>query len=54
MVQKPIGMEQLKQVIQLYSDGISICEIARRIDLSLTLSAEISFIGMATSMSFLG
>lgn len=30
MAQKPIAMEQLKQVLQLYKDGIGIREIARR------------------------
>lgn len=34
MAQKPIGMEQLKQVLQLYRDGISIREIARRAGIS--------------------
>lgn len=34
MAQKPIGMEQLKQVLQLCSDGISIREIARRVGIS--------------------
>jgi transposase len=31
MAQKPIAMEQLKQVLQLHKDGISIREIARRV-----------------------
>lgn len=31
MAQKPIAMEQLKQVIQLHKDGIAIREIARRV-----------------------
>ena len=34
MSQKPIVMEQLKQVLQLKSDGISIREIARRTGIS--------------------
>ena len=34
MAQQPIGMEQLKQVLQLCSDGISIREIARRVGIS--------------------
>lgn len=34
MAQKPIVMEQLKQVLQLQSDGISIREIARRVGIS--------------------
>lgn len=34
MAQKPIAMEQLKQIIQLYNDGISIREITRRLGLS--------------------
>lgn len=34
MAQKPIAMEQLKQVLQLQSDGISIREIARRVGIS--------------------
>lgn len=34
MAQKPIGMEQLKQVLQLCSDGIPIREIARRVGIS--------------------
>lgn len=34
MAQKPIGMEHLKQVLQLQSDGISIREIARRVGIS--------------------
>lgn len=34
MAQKPIVMEQLKQVLQLRSDGISIREIARRVGIS--------------------
>lgn len=34
MAQKPIAMEQLKQVIQLQSDGVSIREIARRVGIS--------------------
>ena len=31
MAQKPIAMEQLKQVLQLHNDGIAIREIARRV-----------------------
>ncbi|MDO6432114.1 IS21 family transposase [Flavitalea sp. BT771] len=31
MAQKPIAMEQLKQVLQLHKDGIAIREIARRV-----------------------
>ena len=34
MAQKPIAMEQLKQVLQLYRDGIAIREIARRVGIS--------------------
>ena len=34
MAQKPIAMEQLKQVIQLHNDGISIRETARRVGIS--------------------
>ncbi len=34
MAQKPIGMEQLKQVLQLCSDGVPIREIARRTGIS--------------------
>ena len=34
MSQKPIVMEQLKQILQLKNDGIAIREIARRTGLS--------------------
>lgn len=34
MSQKPIVMEQLKQILQLHADGVSILEIARRIGIS--------------------
>jgi len=34
MAQKPVAMEQLKQVLQLQSDGVSIREIARRAGIS--------------------
>ena len=34
MPQKPIVMEQLKQILQLYADGVGIREIARRIGIS--------------------
>ena len=34
MAQKPIAMEQLKQIVQLKEDGIGIREIARRIGIS--------------------
>jgi len=34
MAQKPIAMEQLKQVLQLHADGISIREISRRAGIS--------------------
>ncbi len=34
MAQKPIAMEQLKQVLQLQNDGVSIREIARRTGIS--------------------
>jgi len=34
MSQKPIIMEQLKQILQLKSDGIGIREIARRTGIS--------------------
>lgn len=34
MAQKPIAMEQLKQVLQLKEDGVGIREIARRVGIS--------------------
>lgn len=34
MVQKPITMEQLKQILQLKNDGIGIREISRRTGMS--------------------
>ena len=34
MSQKPVAMEQLKQILQLKKDGISIREITRRIGIS--------------------
>ena len=34
MAQQPIAMEQIKQVLQLHSDGISIHEITRRMGMS--------------------
>jgi len=34
MAQKPIAMEQIKQVLQLKNDGISIREISRRVGIS--------------------
>jgi response regulator of citrate/malate metabolism len=34
MAQKPIAMEQLKQILQLQKDGISIREMARRAGIS--------------------
>jgi response regulator of citrate/malate metabolism len=34
MAQKPIAMEQLKQILQLKKDGISIREMARRVGIS--------------------
>lgn len=34
MAQKPIAMELIKQVLQLYSDGVSIREISRRVGIS--------------------
>ncbi|MEO6734395.1 MAG: helix-turn-helix domain-containing protein, partial [Ferruginibacter sp.] len=34
MSQKPVTMEQLKQILQLKNDGIGIREIARRIGIS--------------------
>ena len=34
MSQKPIVMEQLKQILQLKNDGIAIREMARRIGIS--------------------
>ncbi|HZW64583.1 MAG TPA: helix-turn-helix domain-containing protein [Hanamia sp.] len=34
MAQKPIAMEQLKQILRLKNDGISIREIARRVHIS--------------------
>lgn len=34
MAQKPIAMEQLKQILQLQQDGVGIREMARRIGIS--------------------
>jgi hypothetical protein len=34
MAQKPIAMEQIKQVLQLKNDGIPIREISRRVGYS--------------------
>lgn len=34
MAQQPIAMEQIKQILQLYNDGISIHEITRRMGMS--------------------
>lgn len=34
MAQKPLAMEQLKQVLQLQKDGVAIREIARRVGIS--------------------
>jgi len=34
MAQKPIAMEQLKQILQLYNDGVLIREITRRTGVS--------------------
>lgn len=34
MAQKPIAMEQLKQILQLKEDGVSIREISRRVGIS--------------------
>ena len=34
MAQKPIAMEQLKQILQLQADGVAIREIARRVGIS--------------------
>ena len=34
MAQKPIEMEQLKQVLQLSKEGVAIREIARRVGIS--------------------
>lgn len=34
MAQKPIAMEQLKQLLQLKNDGIGILEMARRLGIS--------------------
>lgn len=34
MAQKPIAMEQLKQILQLKADGVGIREIARRVGIS--------------------
>lgn len=34
MAQKPIAMEQVKQILQLYNDGVSIREITRRVGIS--------------------
>jgi DNA-binding CsgD family transcriptional regulator len=34
MAQKPITMEQIKQMLQLYRDGIHIREISRRVGIS--------------------
>ena len=49
MAQKPIAMEQLKQILQLYKDGVGIREMARRAGISrnsvrkyLSLLSEIS------------
>ncbi len=35
MAQKPIAMEQLKQILQLQKDGVGIREMARRTGISL-------------------
>jgi hypothetical protein len=34
MAQKPITMEQIKQILQLHRDGVGIREISRRVALS--------------------
>src|SRR3954463_929943 len=34
MAQKPIAMEQVKQILQLYNNGISVREITRRVGIS--------------------
>jgi predicted ArsR family transcriptional regulator len=34
MAQKPIAMEQLKQILQLKKDGVSIREMSRRVGIS--------------------
>jgi response regulator of citrate/malate metabolism len=34
MAQKPIAMEQLKQILQLKEDGVSIREISKRVGIS--------------------
>jgi response regulator of citrate/malate metabolism len=34
MAQKPIAMEQLKQILQLNKDGVGIREISRRVGIS--------------------
>jgi hypothetical protein len=34
MAQKPIAMEQLKQILQLHKDGVGIREMARRTGIS--------------------
>ena len=34
MSQKPIAMEQLKQILQLKNDGVAIREIVRRMGIS--------------------
>ena len=34
MAQKPLAMEQVKQILQLYNDGVSIREITRRVGIS--------------------
>ncbi|MBX3257834.1 MAG: helix-turn-helix domain-containing protein, partial [Chitinophagaceae bacterium] len=34
MAQKPIAMEQLKQILQLQKDGVGVREIARRTGIS--------------------
>lgn len=34
MAQKPIAMEQLKQILQLQQDGVGIREMARRVGIS--------------------
>ena len=34
MAQKPIAMEQIKQILQLWADGVGIREMARRVGIS--------------------
>lgn len=52
MAQKPIAMEQLKQVLQLQADGVPIREIARRVGISRnSVRKYLSRLGSAESGS---